>query len=501
MDKILTFIKQKPLLAIAIVLPTLAIIYGGYLALKSSDEAQRKQHAVPVEVEEVRVGSLTRTITAVGTLRANQMVELRAEVAGIVTQVNVRGGEYVEPGTLLFTLDDRSFRAEVQSAEAQLTNARLAYERAQKLSANQLTTNKKTFAEAEAGFKIAEAKLERAESDLAKTKIRAPFEGIVGIHNLSVGSHIDSNKEILTLVDVTPIKVDFRIPAEYLPYVSTGQKVSVVVDGFGKTPFPGLIEAIDSKVDPVTHSIGARAVVPNKKNLLKPGLFARVDVVVGAKDHTLIVPTAALEKQGDQEMVYKVVEGLAIHVPVITGIQEGDNIEVVRGLNPGDHVVTVGQMKIRDNTPVRYTLNGKDYAFDEEAFKKLLEKAKDKSEGKEAPKEEAKAEEQPAAAKPDAPTAADKVAETKPQEAAATPAADKPAEAKGDAPAPTTPGDAAPAPEAVPAAAPAPEAAPATDGATATPAPEATAPAVPATEGAATQTAPAALAPQDAPKP
>ena len=460
MEKILTFVKQKPLLAVAAALPVLAAIYGGYLFFKSSSDVQRKPRPYHVEVEEVRVGSLTRTITAVGTLRANQMVDLRTEVAGVISQVNVKGGEYVEPGTLLFTLDDRTFRAEVQRAEAQLTNARLAYERAQKLSANQITANKKNFAEAEAGFKVAEANLERAESDLAKTKIRAPFEGIVGIHNLSVGSHVDSNKEILTLVDVTPIKVDFRIPAEYLPYVSTGQKVSVVVDGFGKTPFPGLIEAIDSKVDPVTHSIGARAVVPNKKNLLKPGLFARVDVVVGAKDHTLIVPASALEKQGDQEMIYKVVEGLAIHVPVITGIQEGDNVEVVRGLNPGDHVVTVGQMKIRDNTPVRYTLNGKEYAFNEESFKKLLEEAKAKQEGKApaAPQEAKPAETEKPADAPktdaapasEAPKADATPAETQttavPTEAASAPATTPPAEA---APAPA---EAAPAP--VPATAP-----------------------------------------------
>ena len=454
MEKIITFVKQKPLLAVAAALPVLAAIYGGYLFFQSSSEVERKARPVPVEAEEVRVGSLTRTITAVGTLRANQMVDLRTEVAGVVSQVNVKGGEYVEPGTLLFTLDDRSFRAEVQGAEAQLTNARLAYERAQKLSANQITANKKNFAEAEAAFKIAEAKLERAESDLSKTKIRAPFEGIVGIHDLSVGSHVDSNKEILTLVDVTPIKVDFRIPAEYLPFVSTGQKVSVLVDGFGKTPFPGLIEAIDSKVDPVTHSIGARAVVPNKKNLLKPGLFSRVDVVVGAKDHTLIVPASALEKQGDQEMIYKVVEGLAIHVPVITGIQEGDNVEVVRGLNPGDHVITVGQMKIRDNTPVRYTLNGKEYAFDEEAFKKLLEAAKAKREDKAPAPQEAKP------AEKEAPAQAPKPQATPPAPAPeATPAPEAPKD--GAAAAPSEPVPAAPAPTEAAAEAPKADAAPA----------------------------------------
>jgi membrane fusion protein (multidrug efflux system) len=111
-----------------------------------------------------------------------------------------------------------------------------------------------------------------------------------------------------------------------------------------------------------------------------------VDVVVGTKSNALIIPAVAVEKEGDQDMVYKVVEGIAFHVPVILGIQEGDNVEIVRGLNPGDHIITVGQMKIRDGVPVRYTLNGKQYTFDEksmERLQKLLGKGEDAA-GKEA---------------------------------------------------------------------------------------------------------------------
>ena len=410
MSNILGLIKRSPLLVVAIVLALLALGYGAYLGLRTKAVEERKASPpVFVEVEEVRVGSLTRTITAVGTLRANQMIELRSEIPGLVSEIYVRGGEYIGAGAPLFSIDDRSYKAEVQRAQAQLTNAQLGFERAQKLAANKLTAQKKNFDEAEANFKMAEANVDKAESELSKTKITAPFEGIVGLHNLSVGAHLDSNKEILTLVDITPIKVDFRVPAEYLPYLSVAQKVSVVVDGFGTTAFPGLIEGIDSKVDPVTHSINARAVVPNKKHLLKPGLFSRVDVVVGAKDNTLIIPSAAIDKQGDQDMVYKVVEGLAFHVPVITGIQEGENVEVLRGLNPGDHVVTVGQMKIRDQVPVRYTLDGKEYSFNEKSvdnLKKLFgkdeEKGADKTETKAT--EPAKAEPGKAGTKPVAPS-------------------------------------------------------------------------------------------------
>lgn len=479
MSNILGLIKRSPLLFVAILLGVLAVIYGAYLGLRSKDgDTRRNSPPVAVEVEEVRVGSLTRTITAVGTLRANQMIELRSEIPGLISEIYVRGGEYINAGSPLFTVDDRSYKAEVQRAQAQLTNAQLGFERAQKLAANKLTAQKKSFDEAEANFKMAQANLEKAESELSKTKITAPFEGIVGLHNLSVGAHIDSNKEILTLVDVTPIKVDFRVPAEYLPYLSVGQKVSVVVDGFGTTAFPGLIEGIDSKVDTVTHSINARAIVPNKKHLLKPGLFSRVDVVVGAKDNTLIIPSAAIDKQGDQDMVYKVVEGLAFHVPIITGIQEGENVEVLRGLNPGDHVVTVGQMKIRDQVPVRYTLDGKEYSFNEKSvdnLKKLF--GKDEKEEKAA--DDSKADTKKTEVKPDtsskdaAPKKTDAPATTEPakKEGASdvTPAATQPKtdasapEAKTEptpSPAPETKADATPSGPTEPTAQPPAESAP-----------------------------------------
>lgn len=348
-----------------------------------SKEMEKKDYRVSkVEVEEVRIGSMTRTVTEVGTLRASQTVVIRPETSGLISEVHIEGGEFVNEGDPLFSLDDRIAQAELKEAEARLGLAKVSHNRATKLEARSFgsTANKdKTLAD----LNMAEAALESARSKLERTVIKAPFDGIVGLHSISVGAPVDPNKELVTLVDISPMKVDFKVPAKYLRYISIGQRVSVTVDGFVEKKFPGLIEGIDAKVDVSSHSIEARALIPNKGRVLKPGLFARVDVVVGSKSQALILPVTAVDKQGDQEYVFKVAEGRAFQTPVITGIQEGDNIEILRGVNPGDHIVTVGQIKIQDGSPVRYELDGKIYSHDQEAEDKKIAEIKAKKEAEE----------------------------------------------------------------------------------------------------------------------
>tara|TARA_A100000171_G_C2132071_1_gene147424 strand:- start:1144 stop:2490 length:1347 start_codon:yes stop_codon:yes gene_type:complete len=369
------------------ILAILAISLGLYFILKSEEAEKRDYRASKVEVEEVRIGSMTRTITAVGTLRAQQTVILRPEINGVIAKIHIDGGEYVNEGDPLFTLEDRLFRAEVKEAEAKLALARVQNKRATKLEAQKFGSAVNRD-KALADLNVAEALLESAKSKLDRTIIKAPFDGIVGLHSLSLGAPVDQNKELITLVDINPMKVDFKVPAKFLRYISTGQRVKVAVDGFREKKFPGLIEGIDATVDTTAHSIEARALIPNKNRILKPGLFARVDVVVGTKSKALIVPAVAVDKLGDQEFVYKVVEGRAFQTPVITGIQEGENIEILRGVNAGDHIVTVGQLKLQDGSPVRYELDGKTYAHNQEVENKKIAEIKARKEAEKKVQEE-----------------------------------------------------------------------------------------------------------------
>lgn len=372
----MTLLKRVPIAVIVLISVTVIALLTYFIQEKVGTKGRRQNEGPFVEVEHVRVGSMTRKVNAVGTLVANQVVKIRPEVHGLIAKVDVKGGQMVNAGDPLFEIDDRTFRSDLKDAEAKLALAQAEYKRAEKLAASQfgpIKTRDKTFAE----LKMAEAALETAKTRLERTVVHAPFEGVVGIHDIALGTPVSEQTELATLVDIDPIKVDFKLPGQFLRYISVGQQVNIRVDGFEDKEFKGSIESIDATVDESGHSIGVRAEMPNKKGILKPGLFARASVVVGSKDNTLIIPAGAIELSGDEEFVFKVVDKIAVRVPIATGLRENENVEVLRGLNADDLIITVGyQVKqLRDGTPVRYQLDEPETSQDTEKVTEEKKKA------------------------------------------------------------------------------------------------------------------------------
>lgn len=353
-QQILTLLKEHRVLAILlglIIVGAFAIIIKEFFL--SEPKNRRQMKGVTVEVEYVRKASLTKRITTVGTLTANQIVTVKPQVNGLISEIKVQGGSEVVANQPIMQIDDRQFKSNLKEEEAKLILAKAVHDRASKLLEKKFGPVK-SYDEALANLKAAESRVEIATKRVEDSLIQAPFEGIISLNNISIGAPVNEQTELFTIVDVDPMKLDFRVPAEYLKYISVGQTLTIVIDGFEDEPFSGTVEAIDAKVDPHAHSIAVRANLRNEKRMLKPGLFARVDLVVGSKDDALVVPLSAVESSGDEEYVYKVFNGVAYRFPVTTGIQEGDNIEIVRGLQDEDTVVTVGQNKIRDGIPVVY---------------------------------------------------------------------------------------------------------------------------------------------------
>lgn len=351
-----------------------AVISAGGIAwhFLQEDAPEKEFRPISVMVEEVRIGSLSRKITAVGTLIANQTVIVRPEISGVIGKIYVKGGELVKIGEPLFELDDRQIQAEVKEAEARLNFAKIEYDRYSTLASKNFGSQQK-MDDAKSKFLVAEASVESGRLKLERTMMKAPFTGLVGIHNLSIGAVVSPDKELTTFVDLTPMQVEFRIPAQFLKFINEGQRVDVFIDGYSTDkPSPGIISNIDAKIDPNAHSVIVRALISNKTGQLRPGLFARVDLVVGSKDNTMIVSEAALMNTEGTEQVYKIFEGIAYKVDVRTGIRDGESVEIVQGLAPNDHVVVEGHAKIRDQYPVRYELNGKQYIFDKVAFEKKI---------------------------------------------------------------------------------------------------------------------------------
>ncbi len=366
------FMKKPVLLGVAIaVLVTSLIGTGFYLSRKGDDTIVRPDN-VRVEVDKVRRGSLTREMTVVGTLESNNFVTMKAQVKGLISKVHVIGGESVDKDDLLFEIDDRIYSAQLKEAKALLALAESSFEREKKLSEKKFGTAKK-LEEARAQFLKAQAGVEKAQKDLDDTKIKAPFEGVVGLHKISEGTPITADLDLIAITDIDPMKVNFKMPSKFIPYLSLGQRINVEVDSYPGQKFEGRIEAIDAQVDVGAQSIAVQATIPNEKSLLKPGMFVRVKVVVGSKDNSLIVPEEAIVAVGDQTYVWKVIEhpdkpGLYVvfRVQVLTGIQEKDRMEITRNLREGDIIVTVGYQKVADGVPVGFDLRSVDLGPKEE---------------------------------------------------------------------------------------------------------------------------------------
>jgi len=338
---------------------------------------------VTVEVEKVRLGSIIKRVNLVGALDADNEVMIHPEITGKIKKLNFTEGAYVKEGDVLIEIEDGSYQAKLKEATARYQLAKLELDRQTSLATQNagLLKNKE---KAQADFLQAEAAVEVAQLDLDHCQIRAPFSGYVGLKSFSVGAFVDQRSELLTIVDVDPITVDYRVPALYLRSISKGQEVKVTIDSYPDQVFRATIGALDPKVDVNANSVLVRAFIPNKDGKLKPGLFARINMVIGSKDSAMLVPESAVSTSGEMSYVWQVVDARnkvtgedakqSLRRPVVTGLSEAGIIEIARGLNEGDEIVTVGVSKVRDQGPVRIV----DDAEADEAFDKEL---KDAAEG------------------------------------------------------------------------------------------------------------------------
>ena len=307
---------------------------------------------IPVETAEVTVGPIQRRLTAVGSLRSNESVVIRPEIAGRIAAFKFDEGEPVTKGQPLVMLDDSVWRAEVEQAQAALGLAQANYDRAVDLLKRKAGTTKARD-EAVAELRADQAALELAKARLDKTVIRAPFDGVVGLRKASVGDFVDVGKEIVNVEQIDPLKVDFRVAEVYVGAVKPGQKLDVGVDAFAGDKFTGQVYAIDPLIDESGRSILLRARLPNPDRRLRPGLFARVSLVLNERESAIQVPEQALVPQGQDQFVFKVTDGKAAFTKVEVGIRREGMAEITAGLAPGDVVVTAGQLKIRDGVPVK----------------------------------------------------------------------------------------------------------------------------------------------------
>lgn len=299
---------------------------------------------LPVETATIKSESLAAGLQTVGSLRADESVVVRPEIAGRIQRIHFSEGGRVAAGQPLFTLDGSLAQASLNEAAANLENSRRNANRTEQLSKEKLVAQS-DYDRARATLGVDQARAASARTTLDKMMLRAPFSGVVGLRNVSVGEYVNVGQDLVTLVRLDPIKVDFSVPENALSQLSAGQKVTITIDAFPSDKFSGEVSAIDPVIDINSRSIRLRAQIANPDGRLRPGQFAKLSLQESGDANALLVPEQALMQAGDERFVWTVVGGKAKKAVVKTGARVPGKVQVLSGLKAGDVVITAGQTK------------------------------------------------------------------------------------------------------------------------------------------------------------
>lgn len=332
-------------------LPRIALLLTSMTFALSVWAASRP--AVPVIYKTLQLEPFADGIEALGTLRANEAVVLSATVTDTVRAVHFEDSQRVKKGDVLVEILDDEEHALLQQARTAAAEAQRQYERVKSLAATNLATAA-LLDERRQAYDFAQAQLKATESRLADRVIIAPFDGVVGLRNISAGTLVTPGTPLTTLDDDSVMKLDISIPAVFLNAVQPG--LTVVARTRERTgEFAGRVSAIDSRIDPVTRSITVRALINNPERVLRPGMLMTVDLQM-AESMSLLLPEEALLQEGYRSFVYRInrdSEPVTVTKhEVKTGPRRPGSIVITAGLNPGDQVVTHGVLRLRDGFPV-----------------------------------------------------------------------------------------------------------------------------------------------------
>lgn len=312
-------------------------------------DAPRKEVIVAV----ARLDRFVDRIEALGTLRANESVTLTAAVTDTVSALHFDDGDRVKAGQVLAEMTSAEEHAQLEEARATADEAERQLQRVKSLAA-QGTASKSLLDEQRREAEIARARLAAIESRLADRLIKAPFAGVVGLRNLSVGALVEPGDPITTLDDDSVMKLEFSVPSTFLDVLRTGLQVEARARAYGDRVFAGEVKAIDSRIDPDTRAVKVRALLPNPERALKPGMLMRVDLLKAPRE-SLVIPEEALVPLGATQSVYVVDDsgdGTVQRRDVVIGSRRPGDVEILEGLAPGDKVITEGTLSLRPGQQV-----------------------------------------------------------------------------------------------------------------------------------------------------
>jgi membrane fusion protein, multidrug efflux system len=347
---------------------------GGWYAYKEfgggATAATQRQAPPPPAVEFVLPATkrVVEKAEAVGTARANESVTLTAKQTGTVARIQFQEGQAVRTGQVLLELESReraadmdSVRAEIQQARAAADEIRQQLDRTRALRATgnapeaRVDQLESQLRAAEGRIRQNESRLRAADARFDDFRIVAPFDGRVGLRQVSIGALLQPGTVVTTLDDVRTIKLDFSIPEQFLGILRQGLTVVATTPAYPGRAFDGQVTAIDSRIDPATRAVRLNATFDNSDGALKPGMFLNVGLSVATRENALVVPEDALVAEGARQFVFVVAEGRSMRREVKLGLRQQGEVEILEGVAAADQIIVRGLQRVRHNAPVRAT--------------------------------------------------------------------------------------------------------------------------------------------------
>ncbi len=301
---------------------------------------------MPVETDLVSVRAVADRFRSVGTIQAGRAIAVVPEIEGSVVGIPFREGEAIRRGDLILKLNDAELAASVERAEALRDQARSTYDRMENV-VEQGAGAPQDLDDAAADLKVAGAELALARARLAKTRIVAPFDGIVGARRVSPGAFVRVGQTVTELVQISSLRVHFSVPERHLGKLKRGSKVRISTTAYPGEEIEGKIDVVEPILDASTRSVRVIAIVPNPEGHFRPGMSANVSAVLSSRESALTIPNEAVFATGDQMFVYAVnPDSTVTRIAVVLGGRYRDVVEVLHGLEPGMRVVCAGHQKL-----------------------------------------------------------------------------------------------------------------------------------------------------------
>jgi membrane fusion protein (multidrug efflux system) len=337
--------------------PKIMEFIDGEISSKGSVESPANSQAQILNVEAViaRPRRVDNKISVTGSVLANESVEITSEISGKIIGIHFQEGQEVKKGELLVSLNDDELKAQLEKLQYTQKLYRDTEFRQRKLLEREAISQEE-YEQAITVVKTNTADIKIIEAQLAKTKITAPFDGVIGLRMVSLGAYVTSSQIISSLYSINPAKVEFSIPSKYSSMVSGGMPISFTTDGSAEI-FKGNVYALEPQIEVRTRTLKLKAISPNPQSHLLPGQFARIELILQTLENAIMLPTESVIPELDGHKVFLKKDGKVNPVSVEVGIRTDREIQILSGVKEADTVLTSGSLQVRPGQPITVTIN------------------------------------------------------------------------------------------------------------------------------------------------